>query len=323
MADLNLAFGPLLFEGPEAMKLLYEVLKQVGIKEIDTAEMYGDGRNEKDLGDSDVASTGLVVSTKNYGGWKKGYSLKPENMRKTTKASLERLHLDQVDIFYIHGPDRSMKLDDWVPTVQELYGEGAFRRFGVSNFSSEEVRELYDYCKSKGYVLPTVYQGNYHAMSRAFDTTLFPVLRELGMSFYAYSALGGGFLTKSRKAIEEDTEGGRFATGGSALNEMYRGMYMRPSLLSALDQFEALAAQEGVPKAELAYRWVYYHSSLKPQLGDKIVVGASKLEQIVSTVAGLKKGPLKPETAKGIDAMWDSVKDEAVLDNFHETQSGK
>jgi len=96
---------------------------------------------------------------------------------------------------------------------------------------------------------------------------------------------------------------------------------MKPSLLKALDTWGALAEKQGVSKAELAYRWIYYHSDLKPELGDTVILGASKVEQIQPTVDGLKKGPLKEEVAKGIDEIWDGIKHEAIVDNFDATQT--
>lgn len=246
-------------------------------------------------------------------------ALKPDYLRNQAKESLEKLKTKQVDIFYIHGPDRELKLAEWVPVINELHEQGVFRRFGISNFSPAEVTELHDYCKANGFVLPTVYQGNYNAVSRKIETTLFPVLRGLGIVFYAYSPIAGGFLTKSSKALRDGTEGGRFAAGDNPLQKMYRGFYQKPSLLEALDTWEALAAEQGAAKAELAYRWVYYHSALKPESGDVVILGASKIEQIEQTVAGLKKGPLKAEVAEGIDKIWASIENDSIVDNFDAT----
>lgn len=323
MAPLSLSMGTLTFEGVEAMKPALDAMKAAGITAIDTAEMYGGGDNEKDLGEAGAAHPpyNFIISTKSLGGWAKGHALQRENLLKNTDASLARLKVKQVDIFYIHGPDRSMKLEEWVPTVQEIYDAGKFKRFGVSNFHADEVKDLYAFCKAKSYVLPTVYQGNYNAVSRYIETDLFPVLRELGIAFYAYSPIAGGFLTKSRSALEAGTEGGRFAAGsGDGLKEMYRGMYMKPAMLQALDKWEALASEEGVSKAELAYRWVYYHSALDVSKGDVLIMGASRPTQITSGVEGLQKGALKESVAKGIEGIWEGLKHEAIVDNFDASQ---
>lgn len=315
--DLKLAIGTAGFPGAEKLQPALDAVKAAGIKEIDTAEMYGN--NEVDLGSVGAADS-FVISTKNPGGWAPG-SLAEITTR--FDESLDKLKTKHVDILYVHGPDRELPLDDWVPQVDALHKEGKFKRFGVSNFTPEETRALHEYAKSKGYVLPTVYQGNYNAVSRHIDTTLFPVLRELGIAFYAYSPVAGGFLTKTKKALEEGTADGRFRADHEApVAKMYHDLYTKPKLLEGLGRWEGIAEQQGVPRAELAYRWVYYHSALKQELGDVVIVGASKPEQITQTVEGIRRGPLKPEVAKAIDDVWELVKEEAFVDNF-EASGGK
>lgn len=314
MPSLNLALGTGIFHPAEKLQPALDAAKAAGIKEIDTAESYGP--NEADLGIVGAAGQGFVISSKNPGGWSPG-ALREVVPR--TDASLERLGAESLDVLYAHGPDRSLRLDEWVPQVDALHRQGRFRRFGVSNFSAEEVRALHAYARERGYVLPTVYQGNYNAISRVVEATLFPVLRELGIVFYAYSPIAGGFLTKSRSALEEGTGVGRFTKGDAGVGRLYRTLYMKPRLLEGLDKWEEVASLQGVPKAELAYRWVYYHSSIKPELGDTVILGAGKAEQITQTVESLKRGPLKPEVVRSIDEIWELVKEDAFVDNFQAT----
>lgn len=198
--------------------------------------------------------------------------------------------------------------------IDELYKQGAFRRFGISNFLAEEVEEIISIAKENGFVLPTVYQGNYNAVARRVDDEVFPVLRKHNIAFYAYSPIAGGFLSKS-KADLIDPEG-RFGDKNNALNAIYDGMYNRPSFVAALDTWEQIAKDEGVSRAELAYRWVVYHSKLQADLGDAIIVGARTGQQLSETVAAIGKGPLSDAAAKKIDQVWESVKAEASLDNF-------
>lgn len=315
MSSLNISIGTAGFSDSEYLQPALDTLKKYGVVEIDSAELYGS--NEADLGAVRAAAQGFALSTKNPGGWVPGSLAPADALRAKTDASLARLGVDQVDILYIHGPDPALQPADYAHTFDDLHKAGKFRRFGISNYTPDQVRALHAYSKEHGLVLPTVYQGNYNAVSRIIDTTLFPVLRELGISFYAYSPIAGGFLTKSRKALEEGTEGGRFAVGDNAINNMYRGLYLKPALLEGLDKWVELAKMEGVPQAELAYRWIYYHSALKPQEhGDFVIVGASKVDQISQTLEGLKRGPLKPEVVQGIDQVWDIVKHEAIVDNY-------
>lgn len=213
-------------------------------------------------------------------------------------------------------PDSTLSPADYAPAVDALYRAGKLRRFGISNYSPEATRELHAYCVEHDLVRPTVYQGNYNAVSRLYDTTLFPVLRELGIAFYAYSPIAGGFLAKSHKALVEDADDGRFAASDeSMVSQMYRKLYLKPAMLDGLARWEALAEEQGVPKAELAYRWVYYHSALDTTKEDFVILGATKVAQLTQTVEGLRRGPLKPEVVKGIEEVWDIVKHEAFPDN--------
>lgn len=99
-------------------------------------------------------------------------------------------------------------------------------------------------------------------------------------------------------------------------------MYTKENFMSLLDKWEEIANEEKVSKAELAFRWVNYHSALKPELGDAVIFGASSYEQIEKTVQYLKNGPLSDKAAKAIDALWPTVKDDSIMDNFEAVFGG-
>jgi aflatoxin B1 aldehyde reductase len=189
---------------------------------------------------------------------------------------------------------------------------GWFRRFWLSNFTPQQVQQCHDVAQQKGYLLPTVYQGNCSPIARHLETLLFPTLRALGIAFYAYSPLAGGFLTKTL----EDLDAGKGRFNPQVIGGMYNNMYNKPRLREALAEWNAIAETEGVTEAELAYRWVGYNSALKAELGDAVLFGASSLEQVEQTAKALKKGGLSEESVRRIEAMWQSVKDVAPVDNF-------
>ncbi len=184
----------------------------------------------------------------------------------------------------------------------------------MSNFTPEETKKIYDYAKSKGYVLPTVYQGNYNPVARHYETTLFPLLRQLKIAFYAYSPIAGGFLVKDPKVIQGGGEG-RWDPS-SMVGKMYHDRYNKPSLVKALTEWESIAADAGISKASLAYRWVMYNSILKPEHGDGIIIGATAKRQLEETLQAVGDGPLDEKTARRIDQVWEMVKDEAPIDNY-------
>jgi aflatoxin B1 aldehyde reductase len=298
------------FPDAESLKPVFDTLEKHDVRVIDTAHLYGE--SERILGEAGAGKS-FIVDTKWKGGFETG-SLSPERIRKDAQESLQKLGVKQIDIFYIHAPDSTAKPQDFLPVIDELHKEGVFKRFGLSNFLPEQVQEIHDAVKKGGWVLPTAYQGNYNPVARKQDTELFPVLRKLGISFYAYSPLAGGFLTKTKQQITEGA--GRF-DASKPVGQIYLGLYSKPAYLEALGEWERIAKEEGVSRAELAYRWVSYHSPLKPEQGDAIIVGASSVKQLEETLEGLERGPLSDKAAKAIDGVWEMVKHEAPLDNFN------
>jgi len=296
------------FKNKDDLEALFAVLKQYDVRTIDTAQLYGD--SEELLGSVNAGSQ-FIIDTKWKGGFAPG-SPTQEDIVKTAEESMQRLNMDKVDIFYIHAPDSSVPLSSTLAGVNEVYKKGYFTRFGLSNYQAKDVEAVYNHCKENGYVLPSVYQGNYSAVARKQDTLLFPTLRKLNIAFYAYSPLAGGFLTKTKEQIAGGA--GRF---GDMLGGMYKSMYAKPAYLEALSEWETIAKDTGCSKGDLAYRWVTYNSPLKPEQGDGVIVGASSLKQLEQTLEGLKAGPLPEEAVKKIDQIWTKIEHEAPLDNYH------
>ncbi|CAP62323.1 uncharacterized protein PODANS_0_170, partial [Podospora anserina S mat+] len=219
------------------------------------------------------------------------------------------------DVYYLHAPDRNTPFEETLDGINELFLQGGFKRFGLSNFLPIEVEEVVRIAKARGFVLPTVYQGNYSLIARKQEAHLFPVLRKHGMSFNAYSPLAGGFLTKSPRDFD-DGPVGRFDPS-NPIGGLYVTLYKKPAFLAALDYWDRISTESGIPKAELAYRWVAYHSALQAGRGDGMVIGARTLEQLRQTLVALGKGPLSGNVVKRIDKVWDMVEAEAGVDNFN------
>ena len=279
------------------------------MKNVDTATLYG--QSQQILGEAGAQR--FTLDTKTRGGFGEGATR--ELIQRETKESKEKLGTN-VDILYIHAPDHKTPLDEQLSAINEVHQSGFFKRFGLSNYKAEDVRKVYDHCKEKGYVLPSVYQGNYSAVARLPESILFPTLRKLNIAFYAYSPLAGGFLTKTKAQIEEGV--GRFNSSGDP--GMYTEMYAKPSLLEALAEWEQIAKDGGISRADLAYRWVRYNSPLKQEQGDAIIIGARNLEQLQETLHSINGGKLSDNAAKRIDAIWEKIKADAPLDNYHRNQ---
>jgi aflatoxin B1 aldehyde reductase len=296
------------FNTPEKRAEVLEILLKNGVKNIDTARLYPG--SEEAIGKLEKRKE-FTIDTKLEGGFVPGNVTK-DGVIKDTQHSIDRLQVDQVDVFYIHAPDTSVPFEDTLEGINEAYKKGLFRRFGLSNFTAEQVQQVYDIAKAKGYPLPQVYQGNYSPVARHLETQLFPTLRKLGIHFYAYSPLAGGFLTKT--AADLDAGVGRF--NKEVIGGLYARLYDNEPMRNALTKWNEIAEKEGVSKAELAYRWVTYHSALQGD-EDGVIFGSSKLEQVEQTAKGIKKGPLSDAAVKGIEEIWESVKSVAPIDNFN------
>lgn len=297
------------FISEEYLNKIFSTLEAHKVTTLDTAQLYGN--SEQRLGELHAGDR-FTIDTKWLGGWNAGWATK-DNIVSSAKESLKKLGVKQVDVFYLHSPDPDTPLEQTLEGVNEVYKTGAFKRFGLSNYTADAVQKAYDIAKERGWVLPTVYQGNYNPVARKQETVLFPTLRKLGIAFYAYSPLAGGFLTKTAQQVRDGA--GRF--NEQVIGGMYRQLYARPTLLDALDKWAQIADAENVSRAELAYRWVAYHSPLKPEQGDALIIGASSVEQLEQTLTGIEKGPLSDKAVKAIDQVWEQVKDEAPLDNFN------
>lgn len=296
------------FADATVLSEVFDIMKKGDCNVVDTASLYG--KSEELLGKAGVGDH-FTVDTKHKGGFNPG-NAKKENVIADAENSKKLLGCN-VDVYYIHAPDAKVPLEDTLEGINDVYKSGFFKRFGLSNFKAEDVQRVYDICKEKGYPLPSVYQGNYSAVARRQESELFPTLRKLGISFYAYSPMAGGFLTKTKQDVLDGK--GRFDVS-TPIGKMYSWLYSRPAYLEALAKWEQIAKDEGVSRADLAYRWVKYNSPLKPDHGDAIIVGSSSVKQLKETLDTINKGPLSDKAAKAIDELWEGVKHEAPVDNY-------
>jgi len=123
------------------------------------------------------------------------------------KASLNALGVDKVAIYYLHAPDITTPLEETFSAVNELHKAGNFTELGLSNYAAWDVVRIHWFCKSKGWVQPTVYQGMYNAITRSAEAEMIPALRACGMRGYWYNPLAGGMLTGKYNFSEEVSQG--------------------------------------------------------------------------------------------------------------------
>lgn len=173
------------FDSAEDVKGLLDAFHNRGYSEIDTASNYLG--SEIRLGYAG-ASSRFTINTKVRASGEAG-ELEPERIKQSIKQSLDELQVQSVETMYLHLPDRATPFEDTAKAIDEEYRLGKFKRFGLSNFSPDEVQKFIDVCEKHGYVKPTVYQGHYNFIVRGGEKAFFPTLRKNNISFVAFRSV--------------------------------------------------------------------------------------------------------------------------------------
>ncbi|OAP57828.1 hypothetical protein AYL99_08566 [Fonsecaea erecta] len=274
-----------------------------GGRHIDTARAYSPhapGSSEERLG--------AVEAGKRFAIDTKVFSLTPnchskEKIKENIDTSLSLLKVPKIDIEYLHVPDRTTPFEETLAAINEAFKEGKFERFGVSNYTAEEVDKIVQICESNGFVKPSVYQGQYNPIIRSGEKELFPILRKHGIAFYAWSPAGGGFFAGNHKHI---VHGSRFDSS-TWLGQVFASVYLKPNIEAATDRALGLVAKHGINGHAAALRWTVYHSTLKDEFGDSIIIAASSVAQLDSNLDMIEQGPLPAEVAAAMEAIYKEV----------------
>ncbi|MGO4236453.1 aldo/keto reductase [Pseudarthrobacter sp. YAF2] len=186
----------------ESIATIHEFL-DAGGSLLDTADMYGPFTNEKLVGravagrrDDVVLATKFGNERREDGSWV-GINGRPEYVRSACDASLQRLGVDHIDLYYQHRVDKTVPIEDTVGAMAELVQAGKVRHIGLSEASADTIRRAHA-------VHPiTALQTEYSLWEREPETKVFPVLAELGIGFVPYSPLGRGFLTGQIRSVDD------------------------------------------------------------------------------------------------------------------------
>ncbi|KAL2869305.1 aldo/keto reductase family protein [Aspergillus lucknowensis] len=245
---------------------------------------------------------GLTLATKWYP--KTPGDHRREVIRENFELSLSELETSQVDIFYLHAPDRSIPFAETLEAVNELHKEGKFIQLGLSNFAAFEVAEIVTICNERGWVRPTIYQAMYNAITRSIETELIPVCKRYGIDIVIYNPLAGGIFSGKYKTKEIPAEG-RFSDNANN-GSLYRKRYFRDATFDALAIIEPVVQRYGLTLPETALRWVHHHSALniKDNGRDGIIIGVSSFSQLESNLRDVQKGPLPKEVVDALDDAW-------------------
>ncbi len=280
---------------------LLRAFVEQGGSELDTARVYQNGNCEAVLGRIPTAKR-LRIATKYHP------SL-PGGPIDQLDQSLAALGQASVPIYYLHMPASDIMLEDTLDEINAGYTAGKFEAFGLSNFPAWQVVEVCQFCQREGYVLPTVYQGVYNALNRTAEYELVPVLRNYGMQYYTHGSLASGFLTgKYKKGVPPVRGVDRFAQRRRI--KQYEERYLnRDEMFAALATIGDAASASGITSVlEAAVRWTQHHSAVDASLGDAILIGVSRIEQLEPIMRASKQGPLPDAVIEAFEVANDIVK---------------
>ncbi|HKS51362.1 MAG TPA: aldo/keto reductase [Pseudonocardiaceae bacterium] len=245
---MSWAYGP--SDRAESIATIHRAL-ELGVTFLDTAEIYGQGENEKLVGEAIAGRRDEVVLATKFGirwdpntGRPAGVDGSPDNVRAAIDGSLARLGVDHVDLYYQHRPDPDVPVEETVGAMAELVTAGKVRYLGLSEPSADSIR------RAAAVHTITAVQSEWSLLSRDIETAVVPTCRELGITLVPYSPLGRGLLTGALSSIDDlaadDFRRGhpRWQDGNLAAN------------LALVDEIRSVATRYDATPAQVALAWV-------------------------------------------------------------------
>lgn len=251
----------------EMIKLLQKAV-EMGVNFFDTAEVYGPFVNEELVGEALASYRDKVVIATKFGfkfvdGKQAGLDSSPKHIKEVCEASLKRLNLEYIDLFYQHRVDPNVPIEDVAGAVKELIQEGKVKHFGMSEASAQTIRKAHAVCPV------TAVQSEYSMWWRKPEVELLPTLEELGIGFVPFSPLGKGFLT------------GKFGKNSTFESNDFRSLIPRFNQESLevnqkfVEYIKEFAEKKNATPAQIALAWLL---AQKPWMVP--IPGTTKLERL-------------------------------------------
>lgn len=233
----------------ESLATIHRAL-ELGVTLLDTADMYGPFTNEQLVGRAIRDRRDRVVLATKFGNVRSsdgqflGVSGKPEYVHQACDASLQRLGVDVIDLYYQHRVDPTVPIEETIGAMAELVQQGKVRYLGMSEAAPATIRRAHA-------VHPiTALQTEYSLWSRDPEDEILPTVRELGIGYVAYSPLGRGFLSGQFTSPEDFAEDDYRKTSPRFQGENFS------KNLQLVEQVKAIAAEKGVTPSQLALAWL-------------------------------------------------------------------
>ena len=274
----------------EMISFLHSAVER-GITFFDTAEVYGPFTNEELVGEALAPFRGQVVIATKFGfqpntdgshGWT-SLNSRPDHIKQVAEASLKRLRVDAIDLFYQHRVDPDVPIEDVAGAVKELIQAGKVKNFGLSEAGAQTIRRAHA-------VQPVAaLQSEYSLWWREPEAEIIPTLEELGIGFVPFSPLGRGYLTGK---VDENTN---FDSSDIRSRSPRYTPEARKANRVVIDLLDRIAAQKGATPAQIALAWLL---AQKPWIVP--IPGSRKLERLDENIGALAI-ELTPDDLREID----------------------
>jgi aryl-alcohol dehydrogenase-like predicted oxidoreductase len=273
---MSFSYGPP--PDKQQMIALLRAAVERGVTFFDTAEVYGPFTNEELLGEALEPFKGQVVIATKFGfnlnpddspGWQ-GLNSRPERIKQVAEASLKRLRIDAIDLFYQHRVDLDVPIEDVAGAVKELIQEGKVKHFGLSEAAPKTIRRAHA-------VQPvTAVQSEYSLWTRGPEAEVLPALEELGIGFVPYSPLGKGFLTGK---MDENTKFDKTDFRNTLPRFTPEALKANQALVDLLGR---IAAEKKATPAQIALAWLL---AQKPWIVP--IPGTTKLHRLEENIGAV------------------------------------
>lgn len=220
---------------------------ELGINFFDTADVYGVGHNEELVGKTLKRFRERVIIATKFGNQvlpdgKRAINGRPEYVRAACDASLKRLGVDHIDLYYQHRVDKTVPIEETVGAMAELVRQGKVRYLGLSEAGANTIRRAH-----KTHPIAAL-QSEYSLWTREYEDDVIPTLRELGIGFVPFSPLGRGFLSGNIRELADDDMRRRISPRFAAENMQKN--------LKVVDRIKQIASEKKITPSQLALAWV-------------------------------------------------------------------
>jgi aryl-alcohol dehydrogenase-like predicted oxidoreductase len=275
----------------EATRHVVDAALEAGVAFFDTANVYGRGASEEQLGELLQGRRDAVVLATKFGmdmGDGKGPRGSREYIAQAVEASLRRLRTDVIDVYWYHAPDGVTPIAETLGALDELVRAGTVRAIGASNFSAAQIEEADRVASEQGLTRFTAVQNEYSLLVRDAERDVLPVCERLGLGFVPYFPLASGLLTGKYRRDQDAPAGTRLAG---------RPQVASDEQFDTLEGLERYASERGLSMLELAFGGL-----LARPVVSSVIAGATKAEQIRANAAAATWSPQQDDLS-ALDAV--------------------